>query len=678
MRIATLFKILAGLVVLVVAVAVVAVLVIDPNDYKDEIVAAVEDQTGRNFSIESDIDLNLGLTPSFAVSGVRLANAKWGSQPEMLKVGEFAAEVALLPLIFGNLQINRLVLRDVDILIETDAKGGSNLDFAAAEKKEKASNGAASLPQINDVMVENAILTLINGAEGTTTKLEIKRLSAQAESLSAPLAVDLAGIGTFNGQAIEFNAKGEIGAPNLLLAGGKPYPIDLTATALGLTAIFDGTIADPANAKGLDLKVEISGSNLQGLAPLAGNDLPQAGPFELSATVKGGADNAALENIALKFGNTDLAGRASVDMRGKRPRLVATLNAEQIDVAELLPGKESKSVNQTTIPDTANSKDPGKVFPSDPLPLDILKAFDAKLVFSVAKLILPGVTLADTKGKLALDNGALAIKPFGATLVGSAITANVGVDTRSGPASVVLDMKAPNLDLGELLREFAGLDKLRGRGAVDVSLRGAGNSVAEIMANLNGYSRLLMNEGEMKNDFLGNISGLTQTIGEAFGKKEWIVVECIASDFEIVSGIANSRVNVVNTELLLITTEGKIDLGQEKPDLKVTPRPKGIDLSLAVPVNIGGSLANPTFAPDTLATAKKIGGILGAIAFPPAIIIGLGEMGGSDNPCLKAAQADSAPQPQKSEPSTPVESATDAAKDALEGVGQGLKKLFGN
>jgi uncharacterized protein involved in outer membrane biogenesis len=365
-------------------------------------------------------------------------------------------------------------------------------------------------------------------------------------------------------------------------------------------------------------------------------------------------------------------------MRGKRPRLVATLNAEQIDVAELLPGKESKSANQTTKPDTSNSKDPGKVFPSDPLPLDILKAFDAKLVFSVAKLILPGATLADTKGELALDNGALAIKPFGATLVGSAITANVGVDTRSGPASVVFDMKAPNLDLGELLREFAGLDKLRGSGAVDISLRGAGNSVAEIMANLNGHSRLLMNEGEMKNDFLGNISGLTQTIGEAFGKKEWIVVECIASDFEIVSGIANSRVNVVNTEVLLITIEGKIDLGQEKPDLKVTPRPKGIDLSLAVPVNIGGSLANPTFAPDTLATAKKIGGILGAIAFPPATIIGLGEMGGSDNPCLKAAQADSAPQPQKSEPSTPVESATDAAKDALEGVGQGLKKLFGN
>lgn len=198
------------------------------------------------------------------------------------------------------------------------------------------------------------------------------------------------------------------------------------------------------------------------------------------------------------------------------------------------------------------------------------------------------------------------------------------------------------------------------------------------MASLNGHTRLLMDKGEMKNDFLGNISGLTQTIGEAFGKKEWIVVECIASDFEVTNGIANSRINVINTELLLITTEGKVDLGQEKPDLKITPRPKGIDLSLAVPVNIGGSLANPTITPDTLATVKKIGGILGVIVFPPAAIIGLGEIGSSDNSCLQTAQAESAPKQEQRAPSGPVESAADAAKDVLEGVGKSLKKLFGN
>ncbi len=564
MRVATLLKLLAGLVVLVVILAFVAILVIDPNEYKDEIIAAVEDRTGRDFSIESDIDLNLGLTPSFAVSGVRVANAKWGSRPEMISVGEFAAEVALLPLIFGNLQINRLVLRDADILIETDTEGRSNLDFAVAGKNEAASEGAPSLPQINDVLVENAVFTLKNGARGTSIKLEIRRLSAKANNLSAPLAVDITGVATLEGQAIEFGADGELGAPSLLLAGGKPYPIDLMITGLGLTAKIDGTIADPANAKGMDLKFEISGSDLQGLTPLTGGGLPPTGPIALAAALKGDADNAALDSINLKIGRTDVAGSVSVDMRGKRPRLDGTLNAGQVDLTELFPSEEkpssSQSTDQAAAANTPKPDDSDKVFSSDPLPLDILKAFDARLDFTVTRLILHGATLTDTTGVLALDNGALALKPVSTTLVGSAITGNIGVDTRSGPASVSLELKAPQLDLGELLREFAGLDQLRGGGAVDISLRGAGRSIAEIMASLNGHTRLLMEKGEMKNDFLGTISGLTQTVVEAFGKKEWIVVECIASDFEVANGVANSRINVINTELLLITTEGKVDL----------------------------------------------------------------------------------------------------------------------
>ena len=352
------------------------------------------------------------------------------------------------------------------------------------------------------------------------------------------------------------------------------------------------------------------------------------------------------------------------------------------DQLKLLSGEEkpvsAQSTDQAGGTENPKPKDTDKLFPSDPLPLDILKMFDAKIDFSLTKLVLPRITLADTKGVFALDNGALALKPITTALVGSAVTGNIGVDTRAEPVSVSVDIKAPQLDLGELLREVADLDKLRGAGAVDISLRGTGGSVAEIMSSLNGHSRLLMNEGEMKNDFLGTISGLTQTLGEVFGKKEWILVECIASDFDISKGVATSRINVINTELLLITTDGKVDLGQEKPDLKVTPRPKGIDLSLAVPVNVGGSLASPTFSPDTLATAKKIGGILGAIVFPPAAIIGLGELGSSDNPCLQTAEAETSPQPQPSEPATPVDAVTDAAKDAIEGIGKGLKKIFGD
>ncbi len=682
MRFATLLKLFVGLVVLVIAVTFVALLVIDPNEYKDEIIAAVEDRTGREFDIESDIDLKIGLTPSFAVGGVRLGNATWGSRPEMLTVGEFAAEVALVPLIFGNLQINRLVLRDAEILIESDASGRSNLEFAGKPTSKEASDQGGGLPEINNVLIENAVFTLLDGAQARTTSLNIKRLTATAQRLTAPLSIDLTGVATLDGQAVDIRAEGQIGAPKLLLDGGPPYPVDLRLAGLGLIAMIDGAIADPVGAKGLDLKFEISGSDLQGLAPLTGDALPATGPIAFAATVKGDVDNAAIENIALKIGRSDLAGSASVDMRATRPRLVASLSAERIDFTELFPNKEkvpgAEPPDPAAMAGTAQSNGGDKVFPSDPLPLDLLQSFDAKLDFDVANLIFAGAALADTNGDLVLDNGALAIKPLNISLANSVITGSIGADTRSEPASISLELKASKLDIGESLRAFAGLENLRGSGAAGVSLRGAGNSVAEIMAGLNGHTRLLMNEGEMKNEFLGNISGLTQTVGEAFGKQEWIVVECIASDFEVVNGIANSRVNVINTELLLITAEGSVDLAQEKLNLKITPRPKGIDLSLAVPVRIGGSLARPTYTPDTVGAGKKIGGIVGAVVFPPAAVIGLGNMGGKDNPCLQTGQADSASPQQESESSAPAEPGPEADKGLLERAGEGLKKLFGD
>jgi AsmA protein len=47
----TLFKVFGGLVLLLVAVIIIAPMVINPNDYREEIQAVVKDKTGRDLSI---------------------------------------------------------------------------------------------------------------------------------------------------------------------------------------------------------------------------------------------------------------------------------------------------------------------------------------------------------------------------------------------------------------------------------------------------------------------------------------------------------------------------------------------------------------------------------------------------------------------------------------------------
>ena len=145
------------------------------------------------------------------------------------------------------------------------------------------------------------------------------------------------------------------------------------------------------------------------------------------------------------------------------------------------------------------------------------------------------------------------------------------------------------------------------------------------------------------------------------------------------NGVAKSRVTLMDTELLTISADGQVDLGKETLAMKVTPAPKSTTLNVSVPIKIGGTLANPTFAPDELSALKKLGGIVGIAVFPPAAIAGLAEMGGDDNPCVKIAQeAAKAPAQQQGSPATPsVEEVVKDPGKALENLGGGLKNLLG-
>ena len=88
------------------AVAVVAVLVagyaalaaLDLESYRGEIERRAENATGRELTLDGAMSLSMGFSPTVEVSGVRLANADWGSRPQMATIERFEVEVALLAL----------------------------------------------------------------------------------------------------------------------------------------------------------------------------------------------------------------------------------------------------------------------------------------------------------------------------------------------------------------------------------------------------------------------------------------------------------------------------------------------------------------------------------------------------------------------------------------------------
>src|SRR5215470_2878942 len=147
---------LAGLVVVVVGGAAIAIYSIDFNAYRATVADQVKQATGRDLKIAGDLKVGISLTPTVAVDDVTFANAAWGSRPAMATVKRFEAEMELLPLISGDIRVKRVVLKGADILLETDAKGQGNWAFGqaggtAAQPAATPTGGAGKLPVVNKI-----------------------------------------------------------------------------------------------------------------------------------------------------------------------------------------------------------------------------------------------------------------------------------------------------------------------------------------------------------------------------------------------------------------------------------------------------------------------------------------------------------------------------------------------
>jgi len=55
----------------------------DLNSYRERIGAVVSEATGRSFRIEGDLNVDLWPQVAFAANKLHLANADWGSEPDM-------------------------------------------------------------------------------------------------------------------------------------------------------------------------------------------------------------------------------------------------------------------------------------------------------------------------------------------------------------------------------------------------------------------------------------------------------------------------------------------------------------------------------------------------------------------------------------------------------------------
>lgn len=626
--------------ILVLGVAGIAAFVatFNPNSYKPQIIAAVQSATGRQLALNGSIGLTIGLEPTLEVSDVAFSNPPGFSRPQMMTLQKLDVQLSLLPLISKQVQIDRLVLVKPDILLETNAQGQSNWQFGPSGPPtpppptpagaQPAANAAPPQLLLSSLKIQDGTVAM-RAADGTTTTLALKSFDAQASSSDAPLHLTVDA--TYNGAPVTLTA--DTGPLSRLEdpSGTAPWPLKLAATAAGAKLGVDGTIARPIQGRGLALAITADVPDLAVLGTLAGTTLPAL--KTLSAQLKlADSDNGqtlTVSDLKLTLPQLDLAGSASFT-QGASPVVKANLSAKQIDLdalnAAMASNKPAGSSGAAPAP-AARSR---YVIPETKLPLEALRPITADATVSIADLKTGGT---DYKGLTlhAVDQkGQLTVDPFGVDAPGGHIDAKVTVDANASPPSVALTLRAPSLALATLLKALNKPGYASGNLEIRADLKGTGDSPHAIAASLDGPIGIALAKGQIDSQVLGGLmSGILQQtqIANLANKAGMSALNCFALRLDASKGVGTLRALMLDSSTLGMTGTGGMNFGNETLNLHLKPTVGVAGTTIAAPVIVDGTFANPSTKPDAeglitgnAGTAAKLA--LGASTGGIGLIIG--------------------------------------------------------
>src|SRR2546421_9106112 len=131
---------LAGLVVLAIAAATVFALRFDPNRYKGEIERLAKERTGRTLKLAGELKVAFFPSVGATVAGVTLSER--GSDQQFLAVDSAHGAVALMPLLHGQVVVDRIDVKGLKASIVKEKDGRYNFSDLLDNQSPKETKAA--------------------------------------------------------------------------------------------------------------------------------------------------------------------------------------------------------------------------------------------------------------------------------------------------------------------------------------------------------------------------------------------------------------------------------------------------------------------------------------------------------------------------------------------------------
>lgn len=590
---------LAALAVLGVLALVAAHLLVNPEKLKALAREKAQAAWSREMAI-GDLELGFFPLPWIEARDVTIANPPWAQEREFFRAERVRANLALWPLIEGNVKLRSLAVHGGRIVLEAkDDRRSWDLSSTQANAKSHAT-GRDNLLELRRLHFENVAVVDRRKPQGPHVWLV-----RDAHVFMVPVLHDMEIEAELarDGKPVKIGAKlddaerfGEDGASTR----GR---IELDWGGAKLT--LEGQVPLNAALEGQRLKGTLAAPRLGDMLLFFDHDRRPRVPIEAHFDMSGTRDDIKIENATIAMGN--LRAKGSADVRFGGPKTVFDLRLASDDVEwsralEDAGGKVAKGVPE------------GEILPVTPIGWGILRALKGRKGSVDAQIgrvkLGNGLELRNVKTKMAFDDDRLDVSRFTTDMLGGTASFRVRLEGQAQRGH--LDLDGRDLLLERWFQERGKKIPFKGGPMqIKAALDSKGESMKQLAANMTGPVSIRMGRGVYASEHAEEVEAkLSSASG---GGSTGIHFECVGANLPFRSGKAEHAAIVgASTDVSRLLTSGVIDFREQNLELRGRLRPiSGVGLATVVgDVRIFGKMAKPRMSLDHPTALARAGAAL--------------------------------------------------------------------
>jgi AsmA protein len=641
-----LFKILLGLVAALVLLMVLAGVLLpyffDKEDLKKAISAKVHDQTGRELSINGELDFSVFPWLAVEVSDLSLGNAPGFGDQAQAQIGKARVGVALMPLLHRQISVDEITLDGLQLSLAVNQKGQNNWDDLSSGKAPaqdgETEPGMFSTQRIAGLNIRNANVeykdsksgshyrlsgfSMKTGALGGGKPVPLELQASLEDVVAATRAdVELMAVAAIDLKAEQYTLEDVDLTVALDLEDQKQsirirapqLELDLAAQSLRLPE-YTGELAN-LRADGtfsadriLDGPVFNGRLNIAEFSPVklmqtlamevpATADPQVLQSADFSAELSGSSTQLTLQSFALQLDQSRITGRLNV-ANYDRPNVGFSLVIDEIDLDRYMEPANGDAAGTT-----------GDVA----MPKDELKGLEVQGDLQVGALRMAGLEFSDARLGVAIKDGRLRLHPLAAGFYGGQYNGDVVLDGSGALPVISLDEKVESISFQRLVADLVETESLSGEAQGHVRLSGRGNTSGEVLGSLQGDLGLALTDGALEgiNIWYEIRRGwaLYKGLPAPEPEPKRTAFSRMQMTGTVEDGVVTTRELTADLPFLTVNGNGAIDLGQSKLDLALVAKvrdtlelandPLGSGLSgKSLPFKISGPLDAPSLSVD--------------------------------------------------------------------------------